>query len=625
MAPASNVMPCGGYKNENNGCMEIFPRATPGELCQRCQKIHQAPTAAQKKELEETLKSCEGCGLCASTLKHNMCGTCRKLELQENGQEDLQAAAARKARHDRVQRSFGGPLQNVVNQPLGVSTPIQELEHLKSASQKGMWTIVVHPYRGQAKDKEMGKGTFIMAGETPMSGKSSSNSSCTVFALLTSRKEVTEKIATHYNRYWTAMKDHPLNLRPDDYNLRFSGNINMDPATHDMTLQELYTFYQQRPDRAVVNVDTKLKLPKGTSMAFEFYIKDKVYMERVWETMEDSGESTGSKRKRATSSLQLESKHVKSGTGSVLISSFNPNDDYSALSKRPNTFKIVFDTIHCEPAGNDGKHVLRKDSLSRTGAIEVNPLILSLGDRGKSKDVHKFKIDGDSQLYVAKKLFDIGKGRGVDVTPACSKSVLSRDLTRLRRLAWFREGFFRRASDKGLNELAEFMVSDGFLILVQNNDAMDVTELDADDNNDDKGDTYLIEPLRATSVVNKFTGTFGASHDTDKLTYTILAFNHFILQDTACLLAYADLQGSRHKGQMVLFDPMTHTIQGQSGTGDFGPKGIRDTINAHTCNLFCKTLELSPVGVLLDSLEVRIKEDQDALVSHQSDDELSEP
>ncbi|KAJ7811342.1 hypothetical protein B0H14DRAFT_3479795 [Mycena olivaceomarginata] len=62
---------------------------------------------------------------------------------------------------------------------------------------------------------------------------------------------------------------------------------------------------------------------------------------------------------------------------------------------------------------------------------------------------------------------------------------------------------------------------------------------------------------------------------------------------------------------------MTHTIKGTSGTGDYGPKGIRDTIDAHACNIFCKALELSS---LLMALEDRIMKEKgtSALVSHQS-------
>ncbi|KAF7368975.1 Atypical/Alpha protein kinase [Mycena venus] len=499
---------------------------------------------------------------------------------EENGQEDPHAAAARKFRHERLQRSMGGPLQNVGNQQFGASTSIQELEHLKTSSQKGLWTLLVHPHRGAAKDKEMDVKTKIMA---------------------------------HYDDQWTSMKDHALSLKPNECSLRLSGNIDMDPATQDMTIQNVYGFYQGRPDRAVVNVDSKLKLPKGTSMVFEFYINEKLYMDRVASMM-------GRRRRRFN---RWKAKRAKTGVAGTLKSTFNLDDDYSALTKRPETFKVTFATIRCEPEGTEGRHVLIKDCVSRTGAIEVNTLILSVGDRGKSKDVHKFRIEGDTDSYIAKKIFDIGKGRGVEVTPATNKSVLSHDLFRLKRLAWFHKGFLKRASEKGLTELAEFSISEGFMILIQEDSVVDANN-DANDDDAPDADSYLVEPLRTSSVVHKFTGTFGASRGTDKLTSTILAFNHYCMEDTACLLAFADLQGSRHGGGMVLFDPMTHTIKGTSGTGDHGPKGIRDTINDHTCNIFCKALELSSVDILHTALEDRITEeggkDPDALVSHQSSD-----
>jgi hypothetical protein len=80
------------------------------------------------------------------------------------------------------------------------------------------------------------------------------------------------------------------------------------------------------------------------------------------------------------------------------------------------------------------------------------------------------------------------------------------------------------------------------MILIQK-EAEEMDNTASDDNTPDIVDSYLIEPLRTSSVVHKFTGTFGASLDTDKLTSTILAFNHYIMEDTACLMAFADLQG----------------------------------------------------------------------------------
>ncbi|KAJ7887151.1 hypothetical protein B0H13DRAFT_2342516 [Mycena leptocephala] len=443
-------------------------------------------------------------------MTHTMCGTCRRLTLDENGQEDPHAAA-RQFRFERLQRSMAGPLQNVGNQQFGASTSIQELEHLKNSNQKGLWTLIVHPHRG---------------------------------ACLIPFIEVKTKIIAQYDNQWTSMKDHPLSLKLNECSLRFSGNIDMDPATHDMTIQNVYGFYQGRPDRAVVNVDAKLKLPKGISMVFELYINEKLYKDRVLEMMDDDDDSIGGKRKKPSSSRQLVSKRPK--TAGTLTSTFNPDDDYSVITKGPVTVKVTFTAVHCKPEGTEGKHVLTKDNVSRTGAIEVNTLILSSGNRGKSKDVYKFKIDGDAQPYVAKKVFDVGNGCGVEVTPSVNKSILSHDLVRLKRLSWFHRAFLKRASEKGLDELADFAVSDAFMILVQRATAASaVSEVE----DASEVESYLVEPLRATSVVNKFTRTFGASQDTDKLTFTILAFHHFIMHETACLLAFADIQGSRDKGQ----------------------------------------------------------------------------
>ena len=54
---------------------------------------------------------------------------------------------------------------------------------------------------------------------------------------------------------------------------------------------------------------------------------------------------------------------------------------------------------------------------------------------------------------------------------------------------------------------------------------------------------YLVEPLRATTTVTKFSGTLGASQKTDKLSCTIQAFVHFIATRTGCKLVFADVQG----------------------------------------------------------------------------------
>lgn len=54
---------------------------------------------------------------------------------------------------------------------------------------------------------------------------------------------------------------------------------------------------------------------------------------------------------------------------------------------------------------------------------------------------------------------------------------------------------------------------------------------------------YLVEPLRASSAVLKFSGTLGQRLRSDKRTGTILAFSHFVFDVTACQYMFCDLQG----------------------------------------------------------------------------------
>ncbi|KAJ6461487.1 kinase-like domain-containing protein, partial [Mycena vitilis] len=219
-------------------------------------------------------------------------------------------------------------------------------------------------------------------------------------------------------------------------------------------------------------------------------------------------------------------------------------------------------------------------------------------------------IDGDDTVYVAKKFFDTGN-EPVGGTPVVSKQdndiALAKDLARLKRLAMFREKYMELAAIKNFMEIANFEVSDAFLISVQAAEAIKDTGSSDDEAGSFANSTYLVEPFRSSSVVRKFSGTLGSTADTDKLANTMLSFAHFVLEHTACAMAMVDLQGSLHAvpgtlRTMVLFDPMSHTASEDSGVGDFGFIGITDAIDNHECNLFCRALGLCTKGVLEDTL-----------------------
>ncbi|KAJ7887423.1 hypothetical protein B0H13DRAFT_2342396 [Mycena leptocephala] len=276
---------------------------------------------------------------------------------------------------------------------------------------KGSWTIFATPRREKALDKSMGNVTKVFPGST-----------------LT--EDVLVTIVQQFNLEWVAMHDHVLDLQAlsdffffffiltfgarKDFSLRFTGNIAIEPEAMAMTVRDMYTFYQKLPHRHLV-IETKLKLPKGTSMSFEL--------------------ATARKRQVSLKFPQYFLPYLQYNRRAFALSC---NDVDSILG-----------------SGNK-----RKSSQQHTG---------SNGKRaktGKSKDVHKLRIDGDKQIYVAKKLIDIGQGRAAEVSHTTTRDLLGRDLVRLTRMGSFRDEFFKFASEKAINELADFVISKGFIILV---------------------------------------------------------------------------------------------------------------------------------------------------------------
>ncbi|KAJ7171948.1 kinase-like domain-containing protein, partial [Mycena filopes] len=110
------------------------------------------------------------------------------------------------------------------------------------------------------------------------------------------------------------------------------------------------------------------------------------------------------------------------------------------------------------------------------------------------------------------------------------------------------------------------------------------------------GMTWLVEGKHATTVEHF---TFTLNHQNrrhDLCAQTIHAFAHFVYGNSNRNIVLADIQGTpaHIDGQdtMVLFDPMTHTPNGDSGIGDFGVSGIKSFIRDHVCGDVCRSLSL---------------------------------
>ncbi|KAH7929146.1 hypothetical protein BV22DRAFT_1081458 [Leucogyrophana mollusca] len=113
-----------------------------------------------------------------------------------------------------------------------------------------------------------------------------------------------------------------------------------------------------------------------------------------------------------------------------------------------------------------------------------------------------------------------------------------------------------------------------------------------------------------SSAVLKFSGTIGMRNHIDKRSATIMAFSHFVLENTACEYMFADIQGSVDRGilreqalVLTLFDPMTHTPRGESGMGDFGLEGLQDFATSHQCTNICHSLGLCATSAIQETLD----------------------
>ncbi|KAJ7087652.1 kinase-like domain-containing protein [Mycena belliarum] len=600
---ASNEEPCGSLNDD--GCLQIFPRfdGIPGSLCMKCKKIQAADTDEQRQSIQSAYKSCEGCGLCSTQLREALCGKCKRKEDAENGIPDPKAIGAAE-RREKLNKRVGNPspLQQITNSgalpgpsTTGPSTPAKELEAIRAvkSGSTGLLTVNMSWRLKGAVDKGFGTHSFIMAYDTHL--------------------DVVLEVAVEYaDIQWLKDQAHQFSLKPEDCDLRFRNNAPFAAEAKSLHLKGLILFYSHRPDKIHVTAPNKLGLAVGSYVALECVIDLGLYKARVNRIklqmgMDDDESLPTRKRKNNESMIMAPEKRPRLGNGTLYSSVRITNNlgalGYNTPSVSAPTVDVTFKKLHAVVSDDSAALSPDPGKSEFSGRMETKPLILSVSDRGKSKDVFKLFIDGDQQPYVAKMFFDIGQGSKKDgniVSKADNARALGLDLFRLNRLAIWRSNFMELAATRNFSEVADFDVSPGFLVRVRKNSV--------EDSDDDEPTTYLVEPFRSTSVVRKFSGTLGATQDTDKMALTMLSFSHFIMEFTACAMSMVDLQGSLHAEpgairRMTLFDPMSHTLEKNSGVGDFGVEGIEDSIETHQCSIYCKALGLVPMEVLKATLE----------------------
>ncbi|KAJ7812340.1 hypothetical protein B0H13DRAFT_1926162 [Mycena leptocephala] len=455
----------------------------PGSLCMKCKKILK-PYTEQHQNISNTFKSCMGCGLCSTQLKEPFCGQCKTKENHDNGLPNSKEAGAA-AHYELLHRRLGNP----------APPPPQPITN-----------------------HNIGPATLAADLEAIRAAKVASN--FTVHVFYRTKGAIDRSIGSHTfsmsmetyleNIEWTTDQAHPVSLRPEDCALRFKNNMLIDPAATSLTLKALYQFYLNRPDKIHVTAANKLGVAKGTYLAFKCIIDLKQYNDRLHRLRlqvdpdyDDTECLSSSTRKRQRVTSDASDKRHKTLT---LSSSVRLSNNFAALG-------------YTSP-------------LVPTPSVDVTfkrlDAVVSEENRGKLKNVFKFYMDAEkNKVFVVKRFIDVGR-EPVNEVHVVSKTDNDVGLA------------------KDLFHLQYFEVSNAFLISIilaePTKDGGGASEnADSVDNS-----TYLVEPFHSSSVVRKFSGTLGATVDSDKLAMTILAFSHFILERTACTMAMVDIQGSFH-------------------------------------------------------------------------------
>nr|VWP02366.1 APH domain-containing protein [Ganoderma boninense] len=439
------------------------------------------------------------------------------------------------------------------------------------------------------------------------------------------------RILKEVNGRWTEF--YSASLLEEETSLRAPNNFVFPADKLVMTVAQWYQMYS-RPEYR----DTYIVLPKQSqrkgktnskvyAFSVELYINVGQYTARTGDPELLGTGRAGAKRK--TSAARISDTNITGESSKRLREATSPQPsrqtlrslfvgDGDLLTQTPAAItveEVRFKRTTCVISEGSGTPTLMEESSLLSGFLETRPLDLIAGERGNTKDIFG-QLRIGNKPYVAKKLVNIGGGRSEEIPLSKATTVLTADLIRIKRMAYFAGKFKVLAYDQGV-DIAEFDVSEAFLIKIykpsappteNGSDGGDEEDPPRPEASEEASGVYLVEPVRLTTTVVKFSGTLGATTRSDLRSLTVTAYAHYVAEQTACRYIFADIQGSNNanaggKLSLTLFDPMTHTAEGTSGIGDHGPRGLQDFISSHTCNHICMALQLASTEILQNTLD----------------------
>ncbi|KII92855.1 hypothetical protein PLICRDRAFT_155721 [Plicaturopsis crispa FD-325 SS-3] len=465
------------------------------------------------------------------------------------------------------------------------------------------------------------------------------------------KAHVLQQIAVDWNRNGAAP------LLDEEVQFRWNGNRVFEKDTSTMRLGEFVMFHQTPTmsfylDKIPSNWKAHAK-GKTPCLCFELYIDYHAYSKRLRKLRLNHSDSDDNDELEDTS-----------GTGAMVKSMVRgaakrsrPLSDSSEVNKRQRVpssamgasspFKSTFRAssqsgglamVQTRSDVNLKKIVYHLNDVDGTYEFEDPQVVV----RGRIRDVpfnsgamkHAYDLildDGGS--YVAKRFFKTGGSEGHKnslfdddsasqsagpVTVAGNEAALQGELGRLALGKWCLRRFYEHARSNTITVDFDIAFARAFLgkEIDRPSRASGVNVIDEAN----EGITWLIEERRPQTVI-RFSGTLAhRSIRRDLRSATISAFAHFAWGASKYNFVLADLQGTPHrvrgKDGLILFDLMTHTLEGESGVGDFGREGISTFFRDHSCNSICREMRLdsemplrfvereeSPRGINSDDLE----------------------
>ncbi|KAJ7474554.1 kinase-like domain-containing protein [Mycena galericulata] len=566
---------CTNPENPGETCGGFFEHKTSPGLCAFCYLL--VNDAARAEALKDW-PQCQGCSAQFRNLKGPRCGSCVKkdapatlehsprpplapqdenVDQSAKSVQQLQAENRRNAMAARM--LLKAPSKTPGNASLQVAaakgTSRQITVYLVPMSSNGARTeaakILVNASRGFPED-------------TPMS-------------------DVMTLLLRHWNLEWE--KECSESLLEEHVSLRLINNLGVQPHSMLGTLGNFYDthdrVYGMHPKKILQGPPT-LKIPmpgiyleglimvqefeKATKVAAPYFVHtDKENQKRSSSQTTLGSEFAVSKRLRSKPNLCIAS----------LRSEFAAVPGFSKVS-------FIFAGI---TVGDDGVVTIAWPEVQDGAGIKAASSTCLLQDapfdHGKTKQVYKVILDGFP--WVAKRFYDVGIGEE-QVGIQDNHDEVVKEATRLSQVGYFLARFVAEAKKQGVDIEPGLRVTDfkiGFEVFATKQ--------------------WLFEPRR-NSKVFYWSGTNDhPAWPKSKIGSTLNAFVHFTYIFSQESTVLADLQTAAavdENGEPVhvLFDIMTHTIDGSSGVGDHGETGISTFLAQHACVNRCKNLGLSRDG-----------------------------